>query len=76
MVAQGHLKDNRHTVREKLRISKLVSKNRAISISRSAGAMAKGVFNGKTWVIPAFKRWLGDIIKVWLSSSIFIVNPK
>jgi hypothetical protein len=46
-------------------MSKLVSKYRAISMSRSAGAMANGVLYGQILVIPAFQRLLGvDIIKI------------
>ena len=40
-------------------MSKLVSKNKAISMSRSAGAMANGILNGRIWVI--FQLSLGDI---------------
>jgi hypothetical protein len=65
LIEQGLSGHNGHTVRERLRISKLVSKNRAISMSTSAGAMANGVFNGQVGVIPAFQRSLGDIMNVW-----------
>lgn len=40
-------------------MSKLVSKNKAISMSRSAGAMANGILNGRIWDI--FQLSLGDI---------------